>query len=157
MQTVFFICLLLLGCTTTQMTEDAVLRETSRVEGVTFETGKDKGKVIDAVLNMVMDDGFDVEPLTDETGNIVCKPRFMLRGILMEKTEGKKWNATSKPSTLNYRVFLSAHVGEKGVVQLKAVVMAPGLDPSIDYSKSAKLAAYYERAVKKKLRIPFAL
>jgi hypothetical protein len=147
-----FICLFLFGCATDPNYREAVLQETDRVEGVTFETGKAKGIVMNVIMDIVMDDGFDVDPITDETGNIVCKPRGMLSGILQEKTEGKKWIMPNKRATMNYRVLLSAHVSEKGIVQVKAVVIEPGFAKSIDLQKSEKLAEYYERKIKKKLR-----
>jgi hypothetical protein len=148
-----FFCLLLFGCAADENYRAAVLQETDRVEGVTFETGKVKGAVMNVIMDIVMDDGFDVDPITDETGNIVCKPRVMLSGILQEKTDGKKWSMPSKRATLNCRILLSAHVSEKGVAQLKAVVMEPGFGKSIDREKSEKLAEYYERMIKKKLGI----
>jgi len=151
-----FLCLLLFGCATKQTNPEVVLQETNRVEGISFETGKAKAAVMNVIMEIVMDDGFDVDPITDETGNIVCNPRFMLSGILLEKTEGKNWNIQSKRSTSNYQVYLSAHVSDRGAVQLKAVVLEPGLGKSVDYPKSEKLAEYYEKAIKKKLRIPAA-
>ena len=148
-----FICLLLFGCATEQSNPEAVLKETNRVEGITFETGKSRDKVMDTIMEIVMDDGFDVDPITDAKQGIVCRPRFMLNGILMEKTEGEGWDIQSKRSTMNYRVLLSAQVSEKGVVQLNAVVFEQGSDNVIDYQKSEKLAAYYEKLIKRKLHI----
>jgi len=60
----------------------------------------------------------------------------------------------SKRSTMNYQILLSAHVNERGIVQLKAVVIEPGFAKSVDRQKSEKLAEYYERKIKKKLRTP---
>ena len=149
-------CILLFGCATDQSNPELVLRETNRVEGISFETGKSRDKVMDTIMEIVMDDGFDVDPITDIKQGIVCKPRFMLNGILMEKTEGQGWNIQSKRSTMNYRVMLSAQVSEKGVVQLNAVVFEQGSGNVIDYQKSAKLAEYYERLIKRKLHIRLA-
>ena len=149
-----FICFLFFGCATDQNYRETVLQETDRVEGVAFETGKAKGVVMNIIMDIVIDDGFDVDPITDETGDIVCKPRVMLRGVLQEKTEGEKWSMTSKRSTMNYQILLFAHVSEKGFVRLKAVVMEPGFGKSIDRQKSKKLAEYYERKIEKKLRVP---
>ena len=119
-------CLLLSGCATNHNNQEEVRQETDRVKGVRFETGKAKGTVMNVIMDIMMDEGFDVDPITDETGDIVCSPRTMLSGILQEKTEGKKWIMPSKRATLNYQIFLSAHVGESGVVLLKAVVVEPG-------------------------------
>ena len=100
-----FICLLFFGCATDQNYRETVLQETDRVEGVAFETGKAKRVVMNIIMDIVIDDGFDVDPIMDDTGNIVCKPRVMLRGVLQEKTEGKKWSMTSKRSTMNYQTL----------------------------------------------------
>lgn len=142
-----------MGCATEPSNPEAVLQETNRVEGISFETGKSRDTVMDTIMEIVMDDGFDVDPITDTKQGIVCKPRFMLTGILMEKTEGKGWDIQSKRATTNYRVMLSAQVSEKGVAQVNAVVFERGSETAIDYQRSQKLAAYYERLIKRKLHI----
>ena len=132
-------CILLFGCATDQSNPELVLRETNRVEGISFETGKTRDKVMDTIMEIVMDDGFDVDPITDIKQGIVCKPRSMLSGILMERTEGKEWNIQSQRATTNYRIMLSAQVSEKGVAHLNAVVFERGSETAIDYQKSAKV------------------
>jgi len=143
-------CLLLFGCAT-----DQNLKSDSAV-GVTFETGKSREVVLNTIMEIVIDEGYDVDPITEGKVDIVCKPRVMLSGILLEKTEGKKWIMQSKRATMNYQILLSAHVSERGIVQLKAVVIDPGFAKSVDRQKSEKLAEYYERKIKKKLRTPHA-
>ena len=140
-------CLLLFGCAT-----DQNLKSDSTV-GVTFETGKGWEIVLNTIMEIMIDEGYDVDPITEGKVDIVCKPRVMLSGVLLEKTEGKEWVMQSMRATLNYHILLSAHVSEKGVAQLKAVVMEPGFGKSIDREKSEKLAEYYERMIKKKLGI----
>jgi len=107
-------------------------------------------------MEIVIDEGYDVDPVTEGQVDIVCKPRVMLSGVLLEKTEGKEWVMQSMRATLNYHILLSAHVSERGIVQLKAVVIEPGFAKSVDRQKSEKLAEYYERKIKKKLRTPHA-
>ena len=143
-------CLLLFGCAT-----DHNLKSDSAV-GVTFETGKGREVVLNTIMEIVIDEGYDVDPVTEGKVDIVCKPRVMLSGVLLEKTEGKEWVMQSMRATMNYHILLSAHVSERGIVQLKAVVIEPGFAKSVNRQKSEKLAEYYERKIKKKLRTPHA-
>ena len=123
-------CLLLFGCATDQNLKS------DNVVGVTFETGKGREVVLNTIMEIMIDEGYDVDPIKEGTADIICKPRVMLSGILLEKTEGKQWIMQTIRSTMNYQILLSAHVSERGIAQLKAVVVESGFAKSVDRQKS---------------------
>jgi len=138
-------CVFLFGCAAGQQRQPTS-------EGITFETGKSRKVVMNAIKKVVDNDGFSVGSANEHQGILVCNPRKMLDGVLTEKTEGKSWNMQTKASTLNHRIQFSANVSPDGIVKLKTLVMATGAAHSIDNDKSEKLARYYEKKIKKALR-----
>ncbi len=139
------ICIFFFGCASGQKPQPTS-------EGIVFETGKSRKVVMHAIINVIEDDGFSVGSSNEKQGLIVCKPRKMLNGVLMEKTEGSSWRIQSKASTFNRRIQFSANVSPDGIVKLEALVMESGSTHSIDSDKSEKLARYYEKKIKKALR-----
>ena len=139
------ICVFLFGCAAGQQPQPTP-------KGITFETGKSRNAVMNAIIKVVDDDGFSVGSANEKQGIIVCKPRKMLDGVLTEKTEGTSWNVQSKASTLNHRIQFSANVSPDGIVKLETLVMSTGATHSIDRDKSEKLARHYEKKIKKALR-----
>ena len=107
---------------------------------------------MNAIIKVVDDDGFSVGSANENQGIIVCKPRKMLDGVLMEKIEGTSWNVQTKASTFNHRIQFSANVIPDGIVKLETLVMATDAAHSIDSDKSEKLARYYEKKIKETLR-----
>ena len=139
------ICVFFFGCATGQ-------QPLPTSEGIVFETGKSRKVVMHAIINLIEDDGFSVGSSNEKQGIIICKPRKMLNGVLMEKIEGSSWGIQSKASTFNHLIQFSANVSPDGIVKLEALVMATGSAHSIDSDKSEKLARYYEKKIKKVLR-----
>ena len=140
-------CALLFGCAAAQQPE-------ADYEGIVFNTGKSRKAVMDAIIKVVHDDGFTVGAVNENHGTILCKPRPMLNGVLMEKIEGKKWNLQTKTSTFNHQIRFSATVGINGAVNLKTLVSENREMPTIDCFKSNGLARYYERKILETLRLP---
>ena len=138
-------CVFLFGCAAGQQPQPTA-------EGITFETGKSRKAVMNAIIKVVDDDGFSVGSANENQGIIVCKPRKMLDGVLMEKIEGTSWNVQTKASTFNHRIQFSANVSPDGIVKLETLVMATDAAHSIDSDKSEKLARYYEKKIKETLR-----
>ena len=126
----------------------------TEAEGIVFETGKSRRAVMDAISEVVIDDGYTVGATSDREGTIVCNPRHMLDGILTEKMSGEDWGRTSKKATLNHLIQFSARVSEDGVVELKTLVMVSGAEGLVDPVKSEKLARYYEKRIMKVLLTP---
>jgi len=139
------ICVFFFGCAADQQPQ-------STSEGIVFETGKSRKVVMRAIINVIEDEGFSVGSANENQGIIVCKPRKMLDGVLMEKIEGTSWNVQTKASTFNHRIQFSANVSPDGIVKLETLVMATGASHSIDSDKSEKLARYYEKKIKETLR-----
>ncbi len=143
---VFFLTgLFLLGCASGQQGKP-------NVEGVTFETGKDRKTVMHAILEVVKNEGYKVAYANEKEGIVRCKPREMLNGVLKEKIRGTRWNVQFSPSTLNHRIEFSASVNPDGIVTLKTLVMATSAPESLDSQKSQALAGYYENRVKAALQ-----
>jgi len=138
-------CVFLFGCAAGQQRQPTS-------EGITFETGKSREVVINAIKKVVDNDGFSVGSANEHQGIIVCNPRKMLNGVLTEKIEGTLWNIQSKASTFNHRIQFSANVSPDGIVKLETLVMATNAAHSIDSDKSEKLARYYEKKIKEALR-----
>lgn len=138
-------CVFLFGCAAGQQTQPTS-------EGITFETGKSRKVVMNAIKKVVDNDGFSVGSANEHQGIIVCNPRKMLNGVLTEKIEGTSWNIQSKASTFNHRIQFSANVSPDGIVKLETLVMATNAAHSIDSDKSKKLARYYEKKIKEALR-----
>ena len=138
-------CVFLFGCAAGQQRQPTS-------EGITFETGKSREVVMNAIKKVVDNDGFSVGSANEHQGIIVCNPRKMLNGVLTEKIEGTSWNIQSKASTFNHRIQLSTNVSPDGIVKLETLVMATNAAHSIDSDKSEKLARYYEKKIKEALR-----
>lgn len=122
--------------------------------GIVFETGKSRRVVMDAIVQVGTEDGYTVDSVSQKDGLIVFKPRKMLDGILSQKISDKNWDIQTKRSTFNHLIRFSAAVSQKGVVELKTLVMVSGLDGPVDSDKSEKLARYYEREIMRVLRTP---
>jgi hypothetical protein len=130
-------------------------RQTQPVpQGVVFETGKRRQAVMDAIVQVGVEDGYAVGSISQEDGVIVFKPRKMLDGILSQKISGRDWNMQTKSSTLNHLIQFSAGVSQKGVVELKAFVVVSGLNGPVDSDRSEKLGRYYEQKIMRVLRTP---
>jgi len=121
-------------------------------EEIVFETGSSRRSVMDAIVEVAVDDGYTVESVSDKDGIIIFNPRKMLVGTLSKKITGNDWNIQSRGSTFNHLIQFSARVGKDGVVALKALVMVSGLNSPVDGDKSEKLARYYEKKVMRELR-----
>lgn len=121
-------------------------------KGIVFETGKSRRAVMDAIIDVAIDDGYIVASTSDADGTIIFNPRQMLDGILSQKTTANDWSMQSKKSTLNHFIQFSARVNKEGIVELKSLVMVSGLDSPVDEDKSEKLARYYEKRIMKELR-----
>jgi len=102
---------------------------------------------MNAIIKVADDEGFSVGTVNQKKGIIVCKPRKMLNGVLMEKIQGGSWNVQTKSSTFNHRIQFSAHVSQDGVVRLRTLVMATDETHSVDREKSEKLTAYYQKKI----------
>lgn len=122
------------------------------VQGIVFETGKSRRAVMDAIVEVAVDDGYTIAATSDAEGTVVCDPRHMLEGILKQKMSGEEWGLTSKKATLNQLIQFSARVSEDGVVELKTLVMVSGAEGSADPVASERLARYYEKRILKVLR-----
>jgi len=126
----------------------------TEAKGIVFETGKSRRAVMDAIIEVAMDDGYTVGPTSDTEGTIVCNPRQMMDGILTEKMSGEEWSRTPKKATFSHLIQFSARVSKDGVVELKTLVMVSGAEGPVDPAKSEKLARYYEKRIMKVLRTP---
>lgn len=126
----------------------------TEAQGIVFETGKSRRAVMDAIVEVAIDDGYTVHSISDADGTIIFNPRKMLDGTLSQKITGNDSALQTKRSTLNHLIQFSARVSGDGVVQLKAFVMISELDGPVDVDKSEKLARYYEKRIMKALRTP---
>ncbi len=123
-------------------------------QGIVFETGKSRRAVMDAIVEVAIDDGYTVDSTSEADGTIIFNPRKMLDGTLSQKITGNELALQSKPSTLNHLIQFSARVSKDGVVTLKTLVMISGLDSPVDSDRSEGLARYYEKRIMKALRTP---
>jgi hypothetical protein len=137
-------CVFLFGCASGQKPQ-------TLNEEITFQTGKTRKIVMHAIIDVVRNDGYEIAYANEKKGEIRCKPREMLNGVLKEKTQGTQWNLQFHSYTLNSRILFSAHVTPDGVVRLKTLVMATKSPDSLYSQKSQKLARYYENKIKEAL------
>ena len=121
-------------------------------EGITFETGKSREIVVQAIIEVVESDGYKVAYANEKEGAIRCKTRAMINGVLKAKTDGTPWKLQFQSQTLNSQIHFSANVSPDGVVKLKTLVMATNSPDSLYPEKSEKLARYYENKIKEALR-----
>jgi hypothetical protein len=135
----------LVACATVSQTQ-------MKPEGIVFETGKSRRAVMDAIVEVAIDDGYTVASISDTEGTITFDPRKMLDGTLNKKTTGNDWNIQTRGSTFNRLIQFSARVSKHGVVQLKTLVMVSGLNGPVDSDRSEKLARYYEKKIIQELR-----
>jgi hypothetical protein len=143
---VFFLtCAFIFACASSQ-------RPQTPFDGITFETGKSRKMVMQAIMEVIHIEGFKVAYINEQNGMIGCKPRMMLNGVLQEKIKGTQWNMQTFASTLNHRIEFSAKVNPDGVVKLKALVMETSAPGSVDGNTSEKLTRYYENRIKEVLR-----
>ncbi len=127
-------------------------RTQTGAQGIVFETGKNRRAVMDAIVEVAIDDGYTVHSISDADGRIIFDPRKMLDGTLSMKITGNDSALQTKRSTFNHLIQFSAHVSRDGVVELKTLVMVSGLNSPVDADKSEKLARYYEKRIMKVLR-----
>jgi hypothetical protein len=121
-------------------------------DGIVFETGKSRRAVMDAIVEVAIDDGYTVASISDTDGTISFDPRKMLDGTLSQKITGNDSALQTKKSTFNHLIQFSACVSKEGVVRLKTLVMISGLNGPVDSDKSEKLARYYEKRILRELR-----
>lgn len=121
------------------------------VEGVYFQTGKPGLVVIEKIRSLLMDEGYSIESVSEESGTITCEPRKMLNGVLNEKIDDNSWPLQTKRSTLNHQIILAVQVGPDGSVKVKTGVYADDRTGSLNRKKSLELAKYYEKRIRRKL------
>ena len=138
-------CVFFFGCASGQQPQPTF-------ESITFETGKSRKIVMQAIIEVVEGDGYKVAYANEKEGVIRCKPREMLNGVLKEKTSGTPWKLQFQSETLNSQIRFSANVNPDGVVKLKTLVMATSSPDSLYPQKSEKLARYYEDRIREALR-----
>jgi hypothetical protein len=123
-------------------------------QGITFETGKGRLKVMDAIVEVAIDDGYTVHSTSDPDGSVIFNDRKMLDGALTRRITGNNLALQTKRSTLNHLIQFSARVSKEGVVELKTLVRATGPDSAIDRDRSDRLARYYEGKIMRFLNTP---
>ncbi len=138
-------CVFVFGCASGQKPQ-------TNHEGITFETGKSRKIVVQAIIEVVESDGYKVAYANEKEGVIRCKTRAMINGVLTAKTDGTPWKLQFQSQTLNSQIHFSASVNPDGVVKLKTLVMATDSPDSLYPQKSQKLARYYEDKIKEALR-----
>lgn len=141
----WLICLLLFACATDKHTGVAP-RE------ITFETGVSRKAAMNAITDVIMDDGFTIDRVNEKDGTITCKPRVMLYGVLRAKTDKHPPVLQRKSDTYNNEVQFSAKVSREGIVTLKTLVSVPGFGKPFDRDRSKKLAGYYEKRIMQRIK-----
>ena len=94
-KTVIFVLLLaMFGCATPQQRRQAT-------EGITLETGKDRSAVIEAIVQVLTDEGFIIDNINEKYGLVSCRPNTILTGELMKKLgePGGGWISTNEHMT----------------------------------------------------------
>ena len=113
LKTVAFILLLvILGCATPQQYRQAT-------EGFGFETGKDRSVVIEAIVQVLTNEGFVIDNINEKYGLINCKPNTILTGELMKKLgePGGSWISTN--AHMVHTIEFSGIVSPQGQVRIK--------------------------------------
>jgi hypothetical protein len=116
-------------------------------QGIIFETGKGRHTVMNAILEVGMEDGYTVYSTSEADGTVLFNDRKMLDGALNRRITGNALALQTKRSTLNHLIQFSARVGNNGVVQLKTLVRVSGPGSAIDRDRSEKLARYYKQEI----------
>jgi len=153
--------MILIGCASSQQIKKAT-------EGVSFETGKDRHVVIEAIIQVLTEEGFTIENINEKYGLISCKPNTILTGELMKKVGEPGGGFVSTNQHLTHTIEFSAVVSQKGLTKLKVVasnvkdenvfstiLQSPNRRRSkaIDVHRTSKLYDFYIKKIKSGLGI----
>jgi len=158
---VFVLLLAMFGCATSQQRRQAT-------EGITLEAGKDRAAVMEAIVQVLTNEGFIIDNINEKYGLVSCKPNTILTGELMKKLgePGGGWISTNEHMT--HTIEFSATVSSQGVVRLKAVAFqvkdenvfstilqdkSARRSKSIDVFRTTKLNDYFVRRIRSQLGI----
>jgi len=154
---VFFI----IGCATMEQQNEAI-------EGVVFETGQPRQKVMEALVNILLEEGYDVDNINEKFGIVSAKPYKILTGKLMKKLGEPGGGFVGTNSHLVHTIEFSANITKEGRVRLKALaseeadenIFAMMANPQasrrslrIDVFRTNKLTEYYKRKLTKRLQL----
>lgn len=151
--------LLLFGCATVEQRQQAT-------EGITFETNKPRDKAIDAIVQILTEEGYSIDTINEKYGIINCKPYKILSGELMKKLGEPGGGFVATNQHLIHYIEFSAVISEQGTIKLKATASSEEAENiftmmanpqyarrsmALDVFRTEKLQNYFAQKIKERV------
>lgn len=156
-----FILLFIVSCATTQ-------QQIQATEGIYFETGKTRDEVMDALVQVLTEEGFAIDIINEKFGIINTKPLTILTGALMTKLGELGGSFVGTNQNITHKIDFTANITKQGRLRIKTTARQvkdenimdtimlnknARRSESIDIIRTNKLNEYYLKKIKERLQI----